>query len=158
MAIGPRFHTPNIAFYLGEYLEGTEFYEVLKIIGILSTQDSRFYAANIICILEYLHSQLIISRDIKPENFIVTTQGSLVLHSLSVAKRVKKEQREWGRTYTIIGTPHYMAPDIILGRGYSNMVDLWSLGIMIFEFMAGYLPYGDLAEGAYEIYEDIMQN
>ena len=80
---------------------------------------------------------------------MVAKTGFLKLTNLSVAKKVKKEHRELGRTYTIIGTPHYMAPDIILGRGYSNMVDLWSLGIMIYEFMSGYLPYGDQAEGAY---------
>ena len=80
---------------------------------------------------------------------MVTTNGSIMLTNLSVAKKVKKDQREWGRTYTIIGTPHYMAPDIILGRGYTNMVDLWSLGVMIYEFMCGYLPYGDDAKGAY---------
>lgn len=51
-----------------------------------------------------------------------------------------------------------MAPDIILGKGYNNMVDLWSLGVTIYEFLCGFLPFGDQAEGAYEIYEEIMQN
>lgn len=151
-------HTSSMAFYITNFVEGVELYNVMEEIGILSSQDAKFYAANILAILEYLHSELIISRDIKPENFMVSHTGSLILTNLSVAKKVKKEHREWGRTYTIIGTPHYMAPDIILGRGYNNMVDLWSLGIIIYEFMCGYLPYGDHAEGAYEIYEDIMQN
>lgn len=51
-----------------------------------------------------------------------------------------------------------MAPDIILGKGYNNMVDLWSLGVMMFEFMCGYLPFGDAADNAFEIYESIMRN
>lgn len=51
-----------------------------------------------------------------------------------------------------------MAPDIIMGKGYNNMVDLWSLGVMMYEFMCGYLPFGDAADNAYEIYEEIMRN
>jgi cGMP-dependent protein kinase len=49
-----------------------------------------------------------------------------------VAKKVNKEGKFLNKTYTIIGTPHYMAPDIILGKGYNNMVDIWSLGVMMY--------------------------
>jgi len=51
-----------------------------------------------------------------------------------------------------------MAPEIIIGKGYNQLVDLWSLGVCLFEFMCGYLPFGDDAEGPYEIYDDIMRN
>lgn len=50
-----------------------------------------------------------------------------------------------------------MAPEIISGKGYSSPVDLWSLGIMIYEFMAGYVPFGEDAEDPYEIYEEIIK-
>jgi len=60
------------------------------------------------------------------------------------------------RAYTIIGTPHYMAPEIILGKGYSFSVDLWSMGICMFEFMCGGVPYAEEADDPYEIYEEIM--
>lgn len=63
---------------------------------------------------------------------MVDLDGYLKLINMAVAKKVAKEGKVMGKTYTIIGTPHYMAPDIILGKGYNNMVDLWSLGIMIF--------------------------
>lgn len=80
---------------------------------------------------------------------MVDSDGYLKLINLAVGKKVSKENKSLSKTYTIIGTPHYMAPDIILGKGYNNMVDLWSLGIMMYEFMCGYLPFGDSADNAY---------
>lgn len=62
------------------------------------------------------------------------------------------------KTYTIIGTPHYMAPEIITGKGYTFSVDLWSTGICLFEFICGYVPFAEQAENPYEIYEEIIKN
>jgi cGMP-dependent protein kinase len=57
------------------------------------------------------------------------------------------------KTFTIIGTPHYMAPEVISGKGYNQMVDLWSIGIMLYEFICGGLPFGEDAEDPFEIYK-----
>ena len=83
---------------------------------------------------------------------MIDNDGYLKLINMAVAKKVLKNGKSLNKTYTIIGTPHYMAPDIILGKGYNNMVDIWSLGIMMYQFMCGYLPFGDDADNAYEIY------
>ena len=66
------------------------------------------------------------------------------LWDLFTVKILTKKQRY--RTYTIIGTPHYMAPEIIMGKGYTYSVDLWSVGICMYEFCGGNLPYAEDAE------------
>ncbi len=101
----------------------------------------RFYIANIMLTLEHLHRQKILHRDIKPENIMLREDGYLVLVDMGTAIELKLENRF--RTTTIIGTPHYMAPEIILGKGYSFSADYWSLGVLIYEFLCGKLPYGD---------------
>ncbi|CAD8079837.1 unnamed protein product [Paramecium sonneborni] len=143
-------------YFLLEYVRGMELFDVIRDIGLLSTYDSQFYVASMILITEYLHHQNIIYRDIKPENFMVDDKGFLKLIDLGTAKIIKGKQGII-RTYTIIGTPHYMAPEIICGKGYNCLVDLWSIGICLYEFMCGMVPFGEEAEDPYEIYEEIIK-
>ena len=89
---------------------------------------------------------------------MVDSKGYMKMINLSTAKIIRTENNQMSKTFTIIGTPHYMAPDIILGKGYNNLVDLWSLGVCLYEFLCGVLPFGDSAEGPYDIYEEIMQS
>lgn len=77
----------------------------------------------------------------KPENIILNLDGYLTLVDMGTAKKLTIENRF--KTMTIIGTPHYMAPEIILGKGYSFSVDWWSLGVMVYEMACGKLPYGE---------------
>lgn len=71
--------------------------------------------------------------------------------------KILSSQRGPPRTFTIIGTPHYMAPEIITGKGYTFNVDLWSVGVCLFEFVCGYVPFAEDAEDPYEIYEEIIK-
>lgn len=95
---------------------------------------------------------------------------------MGTAKLVEGKRGMSNRTYTIIGTPHYMAPEIISGKGYNLLVDLWSVGIKtniikkiiikiillkgicLYEFMCGRVPFGEDAEDPYEIYEEIIKS
>jgi cGMP-dependent protein kinase len=109
-----------------------------------------------ILILEYLTTQGVIMRDLKPENFMVDMQGYLKLIDLVAAKVVKGRNIMSAKTFTLIGTPHYMAPEIIIGKGYTFTVSLYSLGINMFEFMCGSVPFGEKSEDPLEIYEEIL--
>jgi cGMP-dependent protein kinase len=93
----------------------------------------------------------------KPDNIIVDDQGYLKVVDLGTAKILKGKHGLGNRTTTIIGTPHYMAPEIICGKGYNCFVDLWSVGICLFEFMCGYVPFGEDNEDPYDIYEKIIK-
>ncbi len=84
--------------------------------------------------LEYLHSKSIIYRDLKPENLMVDKFGNMFVIDMGTAKILKKGKTP-GKTFTIIGTPHYMAPEIIQGKGYTYSIDLWSVGVCMYEFM-----------------------
>lgn len=100
---------------------------------MLSTQDTQFFAACFILLLEYLMTEEVVIRDLKPDNFLVDERGYPYLISLGSAKCINASHR----TNTVIGTPHYMAPEIVLGKEYNELVDLWSVGVMLFEFMVG---------------------
>ena len=142
MAVDHPFQTKNVVYHLAEYVEGEDFVNVLEKLGLFSSKDAQFYAGNIILILEYLSAHQIIMRDLKPEVFRVDSQGFLKLINLSVCKQTSSFKKAVAKTFTIVGTPHYMAPDVILGKGYNNMADLWSLGVMVYEMLCGELPFG----------------
>ena len=104
--------------------------------GLLSVSESRFYTACLVLILEHLHENKVVYRDLKPENVVIDTDGYPKLIDFGTTKILK------GRTYTTIGTPYYMAPEVIVGAGHSFEADWWSLGVMVYEFVFGTVPFG----------------
>ena len=75
---------------------------------------------------------------------------------LGTAKLLKNSY--CGRTFTMIGTPHYMAPEILTGKGYSYLADIWSIGVCLYEFMCGCVPFAEESDDPSEIYEEIIKN
>ena len=139
-------------YFLMEYLKGKELFEVIRDIGLLNKEQTNFYIASMLIAINYLHTKKIIYRDIKPENIIVERNGYIKLIDFGTAKEIED------RTKTIVGTPHYMAPETIMGDGYSFPVDFWSISICMYEFMCGGVPFGDKAEDPMEIYFAIINN
>jgi serine/threonine protein kinase len=88
-------------------------------------------------IFQYLHSLNIIYRDLKPENILIDLNGYIKLTDFGFSKYIKD------RTYTLCGTPGYMAPEIISNKGHGKSVDWWAVGILIYEMNAGIDPFND---------------
>ena len=144
------FNDENCVYFLLEYVRGEDLFDVIRNLNILTDEDAKFYVSCLIIILEHLHERDIVYRDLKPENVMVDEDGYLKLIDFGAAKIVN------GRTYTMIGTPHYMAPEVILGKGYSVNADYWSLGIVIYEFLCGGVPFGENYTDSVSIFEDIL--
>ena len=139
-------------YFLTEFINGMELFDAIRVIGMLSAQQCMLYGAQLLHIIESMHDKGIIYRDLKPENVMVCKDGYLKLIDLGTCKQLKSNEK----TFTMIGTPNYMAPETLSGKGYSFSADLWSLGIVLYEFMAGFVPYGEDADNPLEIYQEML--
>ena len=113
--------------------------------------ETQFYIGSILLMLDYLQKKYIAHRDIKPSNIMIDTNGYLKMIDFGTAKILKDY------TSTIIGTPHYIAPEILQGKGYSLSCDFWSLGICMFEIFYGIYPFGNNANEVIDIYKEVLK-
>jgi serine/threonine protein kinase len=142
------FQDTSHLFMVLEFIVGGEFFTHLRRAGRFDSNTSRFYGAQIVDIFAYLHGEDIIYRDLKPENILVARDGYLKLTDFGFAKRVAF------KTYTLCGTPEYIAPEVLLNKGHGKGVDWWTLGILLFEMMAGQPPFVD--DDPMGIYQQIL--
>ncbi|PGH09976.1 AGC/PKA protein kinase [Blastomyces parvus] len=138
-------------YMLLEYCPGGEIFTFLRRARRFSEPTAQFYAAEIVLILEFLHNvHGIAYRDLKPENILLDADGHLKLVDFGFAKEI------WSReTYTLCGTPEYLAPEVIHNSGHGLAVDWWALGVLIYEFIVGQPPFWD--PNPMRIYEQIVE-
>jgi protein kinase X len=142
------FQSPSRLYFALEYAPGGEFFTYIRRSTRLPEVSAKFYTAQIVSIFEYLHARKIVYRDLKPENLLIASDGYLKLTDFGFAKVVKTF------TYTLCGTPEYIAPEVLLNQGHSTPVDWWSLGILIYEMLCGYPPF--IADTTIGIYRKVI--
>ena len=138
------FSDHEFLYILLDYVPGGELFTYLRKLRRFSEDMARFYAAEIVLILEHLHEQQggIAYRDMKPENLLLDGEGHIKLVDFGFAKRLgNNESGHPVETYTLCGTPEYLAPEVIHNKGHTTAVDWWALGILIYEFLTGYPPF-----------------
>ncbi|XP_072245389.1 microtubule-associated serine/threonine-protein kinase 3 isoform X4 [Leuresthes tenuis] len=142
-----------------EYVEGGDCANLLKNMGPLPVEMSRMYFAETVLALEYLHNYGIVHRDLKPDNLLITSMGHIKLTDFGLSKiglmnmttnlyegHMEKDTREF-IDKQVCGTPEYIAPEVILRQGYGKPVDWWAMGIILYEFLVGCVPFfGDTTE------------
>lgn len=143
-----HFQDEHKVYMVLEYVQGGELFSYLRAQERFPDDVAKIYAAELILAFSYLHGLGIAYRDLKPENLLITPKGSLKITDFGFAKRVE------GRTWTLCGTPEYLAPEIIQSKGHGKAVDWWAIGILIYEMLAGYPPFYD--ENPFGIYQKIL--
>ena len=142
----------SFLYMLFPYVCGGELFSYLRSVGRFGVATAQFYAVEIVSALDYLHSLSIVYRDLKPENLLLDKEGHLRITDFGFAKRLGPESDH--RTWTLCGTPEYLAPEIIQSRGHGFAVDWWALGILTYEMLAGFPPFYD--DNPFGIYQKIL--
>lgn len=165
------FQTTNYLYLCLEYCAGGEFFRALQSRPgrCLSEEDARFYAAEVVAALEYLHLMGFIYRDLKPENILLHQTGHLMLSDFDLSAQAHDQiaaptvfqasPRAMPlvdtraciadlRTNSFVGTEEYIAPEVIKGHGHTSSVDWWTLGIFVYEMIYATTPFKGTSRNA----------
>merc|ERR1719382_1162681 len=124
-------------YFLLDVCLGGELFTILRRRRYFNEATSKFYAGCVVEAFDYMHSRKIIYRDLKPENLVLNDKGYLKVTDFGFAKEVTS------KTFTLCGTPDYLAPEIVTGKGHGKAVDWWTLGILIYEMVCSFPPFYD---------------
>lgn len=131
------FKDNSYLYMVTEFVIGGEMFSLLRNMRRFPEGMVKFYAAQVLLAFEYLHYLTIAYRDLKPENILITAEGFIKVADLGFAKLIPKDKRTW----TLCGTPDYMAPEIIMNKGYAHAVDWWAYGVLLYEMTTGFPPF-----------------
>lgn len=130
------YKTQDMLYFLLNPVMGGELFSLLRNRHLFPETTSIFYAGCVVLAFEYMHHKDIVYRDLKPENLLLDDEGYIKVTDFGFAKRIGN-----AKTWTLCGTPDYLAPEIVSGRGHGKGVDWWTLGVLIYEMLASYTPF-----------------
>ncbi|MCO5591546.1 hypothetical protein L7F22_045532 [Adiantum nelumboides] len=130
-------------YFVLEYVSGGELFNRIAEKGRLKEDEARKYFQQLINAVDFCHSRGVYHRDLKPENLLLDSHLNLKVSDFGLSA-LPQQLREDGLLHTTCGTPNYVAPEVIVHKGYDGAkADLWSCGVILFVLMAGYLPFDD---------------
>lgn len=138
VSIRYAFQTDAKLYMILDFFNGGELFYHLKNEGRFTEDRVRFYAAQIALALECLHKKNIVYRDLKPENVLLDSEGNIRITDFGLSKSSMESDT---LTHTFCGTPEYLAPEVLQGRGHTRSVDWWSYGTLLYEMMTGLPPF-----------------
>lgn len=127
--------------------------------GAFEQASAKFFAGCVIEAFSHIHGKGVAYRDLKPENLLLDNDGYVKVIDFGFAKRVPFVDdggTRQDRTYTICGTPEYLAPEIVRSEGHTTAVDLWALGCLVYELLVGRTPFADDSQST--IFRTIMRS
>lgn len=145
------YQTSDKLYLVLDFMNGGELFFHLQQAGRFDEERALFYSAEIVLALEHLHTQNVVYRDLKPENILLDSTGHVALTDFGLCK---ENMNESSTTKTFCGTAEYLAPEVLLGKGYNRSVDWWTLGILMYEMIVGTPPFS--GENTNAMYRKIL--
>ena len=134
------FETESQIIFVIKYYNKGDLYHLLSIKKTLDETTTAFLAVEIAAMLKYLHSKDILYRDLKAENLVFGNDGFLYLIDFGTCKLLKKKDE---LSSSFCGSPEYVSPEMVSGKGYGKANDWWSFGVLLFEMLFGVSPFYD---------------
>ena len=138
--IKSAFQDTSKLYIVSEFMQGGDMFFHMHDgqIVIFNNDKTKFYILELVLALEFLHKNNMVYRDLKPENILLDAKGHVKITDFGLSKILDEEN---DKAFTICGTPQYLAPEVLLKKGYDKGVDWWSLGCVMYEMLTGKLPF-----------------
>ncbi|QDZ22903.1 cGMP-dependent protein kinase [Chloropicon primus] len=151
ISLWKKWQDKKYIYLLTEICTGGELFMEIKKSKGFAEDRAKFYAACVASILIELRKKEVVFRDLKPENILISGDGYLKLIDFGFGKVLGKNKK----TFSLCGTPDYVAPEILLNQGYNHSVDTWALGVLVYEMVANETPFKS-SGGAKGILKNIL--